>query len=313
MYRASAGVQCATIQRSPTPTNPKTRCFFGAHWPPVPIAPDSSNMAHQPAASPKRTKPVHRKRKDLSTTVPIIPPPNALVAHTPLDLQPFKDLFNPNSTAGDAVSVSPNGHHFSATRDVVESSPAKRFKRSGGLLYPELGILSGSDSPILPSSTFSGSLPPVTQPTVSIPQSYRPILTKYTTSIDNIHQHPFGCAARCFGALCTPQHYSGAPTISAISALRIWHAVPSCPTRYARNVKWLPSQSFPDAATSLPSHAGILLPTRIRTAASPSNVVTNLLVYTPYTIISYRIHTDSSCIYVVYNIYLCILPVNVSL
>ena len=157
-------------------------------------------MAHQPATSTKRTKPIRRKQKGLPAAV--IPHPNAFVDHTPLSLQSFDNVFHPDTT-DDAFSVSAKGHHFSASEDIdyqlgadllplpmtlppprsahkrsaralgkhragtLEPSPTKRFKRSDGLLHPDM---SSGTSPMLVPSTMSGSLPPATQPMVSVPQ-----------------------------------------------------------------------------------------------------------------------------------------------
>jgi len=155
---------------------------------------DTSNVTHQPPASTKRTKPVHQKRKGISTTVSTIPHPNASVLHTPLDLQPIRDLFNPDN-ADDAVSISGNGRHFSpsdqlnadflsftptfshprgahkrSARGALESSSTKRLKRSAGLLHSDIDIVSSDASPMFAPSILSGSLPPATQPVVSVPQ-----------------------------------------------------------------------------------------------------------------------------------------------
>lgn len=99
---------CCSASISPSVYN-----SISAYWKPVPIPPDTSDTAHQPAPNMKCTKPIHRKQKGHSTTVSIIPGPNALIVHMPLDLQPIKDLFNPD--APDDMVV--NGHHYSASED----------------------------------------------------------------------------------------------------------------------------------------------------------------------------------------------------
>jgi len=153
------------------------------------VTSDTSNVAQQPPASTKHTKPVHRKQKGFSTSVSLIPHLGASVIHTPLDMQPFRDLFNPD-TADDTVSISANGRHFSTSDPVdteiisftptlppprsahkrsangaLESSSTKRFKSNEGLLHSDIEFVSSGAS-----ATFGLSPPPATQPMVSFPQ-----------------------------------------------------------------------------------------------------------------------------------------------
>src|SRR5258706_961453 len=85
-FQVSARVWCATTVCCSTPTDPGIHDVFGAYWPPVSVTSDTSNVAQQPPASTKHTKPVHRKQKGFSTSVSLVPHPGASVVHTPLDM-----------------------------------------------------------------------------------------------------------------------------------------------------------------------------------------------------------------------------------
>lgn len=171
----------------------------------------------------KCTKPIHQKWKGHSTTVFVIPSPNTLIVHMPVDLQPIKDLFNPDAP-DDMVSTSANGHHYSASEDLnfqldtilqpptpvlcppmgaqkgsahvlgkcgavpLESGPTKQVRRGTGLQYSDTDILLSGTSPELAPSTLLGPLPPATQLMVSVPQLCRLVLTNYATSAGDIHQ-----------------------------------------------------------------------------------------------------------------------------
>ena len=279
-------------------------------------------MAHQPATSTKRTKTIHRKQKGLPAAV--IPHPNTFVDHTPLSLQPFDNVFHPDTT-DDAFSVSAKGRHFSASEDIdyqldadllplsmalppprsahkgsaralgkhragtLEPSPTKRFK-SDGQLHPDM---SSGASPMLGPSTMLGSLPPAAQPMVSVPQWHELVLTNHATSTDDIHQRhsfPFRWAKHHFGALCTPQHRSGASALPTISTFWIWHAVRTCPARHAWNTKPIPHNPLPNAPSSLPPNDGLLLPTRLWAAASSQ---------APYSLMFIVVNTCNKLCYII--------------
>ena len=152
-------------------------------------------MVHQPTA-----KPVCRKRKGHSKSVPVIHDPNTAIAHTPLDLQPIKELFNQDTADDTATNISTNHHHFLASEDLnyqldvnllpltptlphpkTRKRPAhvlgkqngashpKRLKTSDGLLPSDIDIVSSGESSILALSTPLRSIPLATQSMVSVP------------------------------------------------------------------------------------------------------------------------------------------------
>jgi hypothetical protein len=158
---------------------------------------------------PKHAKPVRPKRRGPSGTLvprPVVHHSNFLHAHTPVDLQHVKDIFDQDPTDDVATSMSTNSYHFSASEDLdhqldpyplpptlaaphpkstrkrppvddlerrggdtSESGHIKRLKKGKGPLTSSIDTVLNSTGPVLAPSTSSRLLPPATQSMVTIP------------------------------------------------------------------------------------------------------------------------------------------------
>lgn len=148
----------------------------------------AADLVYQPAV---RTKPIHRKRRGITSAlipVPVVPRLGASSVHTPLDLQLTRDLFNEDATK-DAASdehqldanppppIPASSHRRNARRRPVRSpgkqggtsefQRAKRFKGGEGLLPSDTDVMSSGVSPM--HSLPTPLLPPATQSMVSVP------------------------------------------------------------------------------------------------------------------------------------------------